>query len=143
MNLNLDVNSPDKVADVLRDAAQRYYDTSSELESSWQDKSAGAPWIKIARILDRAAASIDKTLGPLWKKNPRASGTVRVSRAELDSFAQRWPNSGLRNHRPLTFTFDHRGDLVDIEGETGSENEGAMVALSEDAQNGVIGKFLK
>lgn len=143
MSLNLNVNSPDKVADVLRDAAQQYYETASELESSWQDKNAGAPWVKIARILDRAAHSIEKTLGPLWKKNPRASGTVRISSAELNSFARRWPNSGLRNHRPLTFTFDHRGDLVDIEGETGSEDEGAVLALSEDAQNGVIGKFLK
>ncbi|HEU4985376.1 MAG TPA: hypothetical protein VFT58_07020 [Nitrososphaera sp.] len=58
--LNLDLEHPDQVADVLRAAAEQYHDAASELESAWQDKDAGRPWSKIAAILERAAASIDK-----------------------------------------------------------------------------------
>ena len=58
--LNLDVDSPDKVAAVLRAAAEEYVSAAIELGEAWQDKGAGRPWLKIAAILDRAAKQIDK-----------------------------------------------------------------------------------
>ena len=62
MELDLDVDAPEKVADVLRDAAQAYGESASELESAWQDEGAGEPWEKIAKILDDAAAKIDRVV---------------------------------------------------------------------------------
>jgi hypothetical protein len=59
-NLDLDVDTPEKVAGVLRDAADAYYQAESELSSAWDDPNAGKVWTKIARILERAAVSIDK-----------------------------------------------------------------------------------
>ena len=61
-SINLDVAHPDEVSTVLRNAAEAYIDSASNLESAWQDKQAGAPWLKIARILERAADQIDKEL---------------------------------------------------------------------------------
>jgi len=56
--LSLDVSSPDKVATILRAAADQYRDDHNNLISAWQQGST--PWAAIARILDRAADSIDK-----------------------------------------------------------------------------------
>ena len=61
-NLDLDVDAPDKVSAILHAAAIAYYESDSELQSAWQDKQAGTPWAKIARILERAADQIDKAL---------------------------------------------------------------------------------
>ena len=61
-DFDLDVDSPDEVANVLRDAADAYHESASELDASWQDKSAGRPWTIIARILEKAADQIDKAL---------------------------------------------------------------------------------
>jgi hypothetical protein len=61
-DLDLDVDAPDKVVPVLRRAAEKYHDSAVELEAAWQEKSAGRPWTKIARILERAAASIERTV---------------------------------------------------------------------------------
>lgn len=60
--IDLDVDAPDKVADVLRRAAEMYYESATELEAAWQDKNAGRPWTKIAQILERAAKNIDKVV---------------------------------------------------------------------------------
>lgn len=59
-NLDLNVDSPDKVEMVLRHAAEEYYYSADELASAWQDRYAGKPWAKIAAILERAADSIAK-----------------------------------------------------------------------------------
>lgn len=59
-SLDLDVDCPEKVAPILRAAAEKFYEAHSELQSAWQDKQAGKAWSKIARILERAAASIEK-----------------------------------------------------------------------------------
>lgn len=59
-SLDLDVDTPEKVAPVLRAAAQAYYEAAGELESAWQSRSAGAPWNKLGRILERAADQCDK-----------------------------------------------------------------------------------
>jgi hypothetical protein len=61
-SLDLDVDSPDQVASVLRAAAERYINDSMDLDAAWQSKTAGQPWrtIAIAQILERAADSIDK-----------------------------------------------------------------------------------
>lgn len=45
-SLDLDVDSPEKVARILRNAAESYYESASELESAWQDRGAGRPWEK-------------------------------------------------------------------------------------------------
>jgi len=60
--LNLDVDSPKKVAIVLHAAADAFYETGDELELYWQDKGAGKLWIEIARILERAADRIDREI---------------------------------------------------------------------------------
>lgn len=61
--LNLDVDAPDKVAAVLRAAADAYTESHAELQSAWQDKNAGREWPAIAKILDQAAAKIEKRFG--------------------------------------------------------------------------------
>jgi hypothetical protein len=60
--IDLDVDAPGKVADVLRRAAQAYYESGAELESAWQDPGPRQVWSKIARILERAAVAIDKAI---------------------------------------------------------------------------------
>ena len=58
--LDLDVDSPDKVKEVLQRAAQAYYESAGELESAWQDKSAGRPWLFIARQFEALADKLGK-----------------------------------------------------------------------------------
>lgn len=60
--LDLDVDSPEKVAPVLLAAAEAYQTSAGELIAAWQDKGAGASWAKISTILERAAAQIEKAL---------------------------------------------------------------------------------
>jgi len=60
--LNLDVDTPEKVAPVLRRAAEAFFDAAGELESAWQDPHAGRPWQRIAKILDACAEKIDAAL---------------------------------------------------------------------------------
>jgi len=60
---DLDVDAPQKVPAILRRAAQRYAEDASELDSSWQDRSAGKPWRAIARVLERAADTIERAVG--------------------------------------------------------------------------------
>lgn len=60
--LDLDVHSPGFVSPVLREAARVFYESAGELESTWQDRSAGRPWAEIAAILDHAADKIDARL---------------------------------------------------------------------------------
>jgi len=52
--------SPKRVCDLLRKAAQLYYDSAGELESAWQDESAGKPWIRIGRDFEALAERIEK-----------------------------------------------------------------------------------
>jgi hypothetical protein len=61
-DLNLDVDHPDKVSRILRNARDEFNIAASELDSSWQDEAAGRPWEKIALILDAAASKIDKAI---------------------------------------------------------------------------------
>lgn len=58
--LNLDVDTPDKIAPILRLAAETYYELASEFVSTWRDQRAGAVWNHIAKILEHAADSIDR-----------------------------------------------------------------------------------
>lgn len=60
LNLNLDTDLPDRVADILREAAQAYRESQSELASAWTDPNAGKVWGDFATILERAAESCDK-----------------------------------------------------------------------------------
>lgn len=55
-----DAEAPEHVGAILRCAAQRFYESQSELQAAWQDKNAGYAWSKIARILERAADQCDK-----------------------------------------------------------------------------------
>ena len=61
-NLSLDVDAPDRVAPVLRRAAQAFYESAGELEADWQSASAGRPWEIIAAELDRTADRLEKKL---------------------------------------------------------------------------------
>jgi acyl-CoA reductase-like NAD-dependent aldehyde dehydrogenase len=61
-DLNLDVDTPEKVAAVLRDAAEVFRDSAEELASAWQDRHAGRVWREIAKVLERAAVSCDKAV---------------------------------------------------------------------------------
>ena len=58
-NTDLDVAAPEHVANVLRNAAEKFYDSSSDLESAWQDESSGRIWFQLAKVLERAADQCD------------------------------------------------------------------------------------
>jgi len=61
-DLDLDVDAPEKVADVLRRAADQYRESQSELQSAWQDKEAGRIWLHIAKALDAAALKVEQSI---------------------------------------------------------------------------------
>lgn len=61
-NTDLDVDTPEKVADTLRQVADKYRASAIELASAWQDKNAGKIWDSLATILDCAAISCEKAL---------------------------------------------------------------------------------
>lgn len=62
-NLNLDVDSPFKVAAILENAADEFYEAASEVSGNWQDKKAGEPWGIIAKILEKASSEIRRRIG--------------------------------------------------------------------------------
>jgi hypothetical protein len=53
--MNLDVDSPDKVAGVLTAAATAYQESAVELSAAWQDRDIPMIWAAIASELDLAA----------------------------------------------------------------------------------------
>lgn len=53
-------DSPEHVAVILRNAAQRMREDAAELAASWFDPNAGKVWEDFARILERAAASCER-----------------------------------------------------------------------------------
>lgn len=57
---NLNMAHFGAVPTTLRQAADEYRESASELASAWQDESAGAIWNDYARILERAADAMDK-----------------------------------------------------------------------------------
>lgn len=61
-DLDLDVDDVEKLPQILREAADAYRESESELSSAWQDKQAGKVWGKVAKILERAADQIDKVI---------------------------------------------------------------------------------
>jgi hypothetical protein len=61
-NLDLDTDAPENVQAILRRAAEQYRESASELQSAWQDRNAGKVWDRIARILERAADQVEKTI---------------------------------------------------------------------------------
>jgi len=60
--LDLDVDVPEKVAGILRRAAERFYASEMGLISAWQDPNAGRVWGMIARILEKAADRTEKAV---------------------------------------------------------------------------------
>jgi len=58
----LDVATPEEVPVILETIANYYRESQGELESDWQDKSAGKVWADFATILDRAAESCRKAI---------------------------------------------------------------------------------
>jgi hypothetical protein len=58
--MNLDVDAPDKVADVLTAAATAYQVSAVELSAIWQDRKIPMIWAAIASELDLAAWKIDR-----------------------------------------------------------------------------------
>ena len=57
--LDLDVDAPDKVAGVLRVAAEAYSASSTELAAAWQDDRSPMIWASIASCLDTAAGMVE------------------------------------------------------------------------------------
>lgn len=57
------VDSPWKIPNLLRAAAQQAREDGSELDSAWQDLGAGAVWRKVANHLEACADSIEKEIG--------------------------------------------------------------------------------
>lgn len=57
-----DPAAPQGVPDVLRFAAEKMREQTSELQSAHQDANAGKVWNRIARILETAAARVERTL---------------------------------------------------------------------------------
>ena len=62
IELNLDVDTPDKVADVLNAAVVAYHASAVELAGSWQDRKIPMIWAEIAGELDIAAWKIAKII---------------------------------------------------------------------------------
>ncbi len=60
VELNLDVDAPDKVAGVLNAAASAYQASAVELSATWQDRQIPMIWAEIAGELDIAAWKIAK-----------------------------------------------------------------------------------
>lgn len=60
--LDLDVDAPDKVAGVLRAAAEAYSASSTELAAAWQDDRNPMIWASIAGCLDTAAGMVEMRL---------------------------------------------------------------------------------
>lgn len=61
--------------------------------------------------------------------------SVTISKADIKSFREKWPCSGLLYHKPIWAQFDKRnGDLVDLKSNGSADND-ALSALLQDAQN--------
>ena len=60
--LDLDVGTPAQVGDILRAAAERYREEQEALQAARRDENAGREWERLARILERAAAAVDRCL---------------------------------------------------------------------------------
>jgi isopenicillin N synthase-like dioxygenase len=53
-DLDLDVDTPDEVPEILRNAAQEYYESVSAF--------CGSPWEMIAKVLEKTADKIEEKL---------------------------------------------------------------------------------
>jgi uncharacterized protein YukE len=54
--------TPEQVPATLRRIADRFAESTSELQSAWQDPSAGKVWQDFANILNRAAQSCENAI---------------------------------------------------------------------------------
>lgn len=63
---DLDQAAPEDIAKVLRNAAQKFSESQSDLQAAWGDPQAGRIWVKFAKILERAAASCEREAGRLY-----------------------------------------------------------------------------
>jgi len=61
-DLHLDVDTPKKIPEILREAAQQYRESTIELQGAWQDSKAGIIWEKIAASLEAEASKIEKLI---------------------------------------------------------------------------------
>lgn len=61
-NMNINVNAPNQLSDVLREAADAMRESRANLQAAWCDPNAGYVWEELAKILDRAAASTDRAV---------------------------------------------------------------------------------
>lgn len=55
-----DAYAPEKVANILRNAADKFRESESELQSAWQDPKAGRVWREMAKALERAAVRCEQ-----------------------------------------------------------------------------------
>jgi hypothetical protein len=57
-----DPAAPDGIPDVLRTAADKMREATTELQGAWQDKSAGKVWERIAKELERCATRVEQII---------------------------------------------------------------------------------
>lgn len=65
--IDLNVAAPEQLPRALREAAQQYRESSSELAATWQDPSAGKVWAKLADTLERCANRCDADIARFFK----------------------------------------------------------------------------
>ncbi len=68
---------------------------------------------------------------------------IQVTAAQVETFARRWPCSGLPEDVGCAVEFDTAGNLVDFSWDDGadyweSETSGALLALIDDAKAGAL-----
>ena len=79
--LDLDVDAPDKVAGVLRAAAEAYNASRLELANAWQDDRTPLVWKRISGILDVAAGNIETAVKDYFDRHrPIGSGRGDLAR---------------------------------------------------------------
>jgi hypothetical protein len=66
-NTDLNVAAPEQFAQALRNAAELFAESQSELQSAWQDDNAGRVWLELAKVCERAAAQADKACARFFK----------------------------------------------------------------------------
>lgn len=59
---DLDVETPEAVARILREVAEQFACDAYTLNASWQSKSAGRVWNRMAKVLEQAATRCEQIL---------------------------------------------------------------------------------
>jgi len=64
---DLDCTAPEQVPLTLRYTAERYRESTADLQSAWQDPNAGLVWSKLADEMEKSAARCEKIIARYFK----------------------------------------------------------------------------